>query len=345
MIGWSFLLSLLPQTQGVGQYSRTPVFRQWAPPRPNRVDQEHFFKVTRAVYELCLARVEAEPSLWPGLVGHLDRLPTNYREEAYALLERDGSGFTEDQRSAVWEAVEALARHHREYADADWALGVEDRVRLEEVAAGLEPKRASLSQRWLFDNSMPDVGIKQASSLVNYEEELTRMRAEAIRAIWEEGGLESLLDFAQHVKAPRLVGRSTGDTLDLSLQSVAGFLDADTKSVSEFAFGAVRAITMGDYDPLTQLTGQFEGRPEVQARILLMVNDLPEAWAAAAAAGSEVDAKYWAGFIPLGRGPDFPLVNETARKLVEHRRWATALDLMSYFIKTGNVDKVSTRLI
>ncbi len=69
-----------------------------------------------------------------------------------------------------------------------------------------------------------------------------------------------------------------------------------------------------------------------------MVDDLPKAWAAAESAGTEVDAKYWSGFYPFGRGADFPLVNETARKLVEHRRWATALDLMSHFVKNGNLE-------
>ena len=340
MIGWNFLLSLLPEPHGVGHYNNTPVFRQWAPPRTNQIDQEHVWKVTRAVYELCLMRVEAEPSLWPGLVGHLDALSTSYRDEAYALLEKDGSHFTEDEQFAAWEAVDNLARRHRGHADTEWALGSEDRKRLEEVAAGLRPKRASLSQRWLFDDSMPDLGIKKASNRDNYDEELARLRADAIRAIWNEGGLEVLIDVAQHVKTPWSFGYASGATLDLPLEAVADLLDADTKSVSEFASAVVRARTMGNFTELKLLADHFEGRPHVQARILLMVDDLPEAWAAAEAAGNQVDAKYWAGFYPFGRGADFPLVNETARKLVEHRRWATALDLMSLFVKNGNLDEV-----
>ncbi|MEJ1230882.1 MAG: hypothetical protein WDM88_10205 [Galbitalea sp.] len=122
------------------------------------------------------------------------------------------------------------------------------------------------------------------------------------------------------------------------LEAVADLLDNDTKSVSDFATAAVRARTKGDFAELEPLVDHFEGRPNVQARILLMVDDLPKAWAAAESAGTEVDAKYWSGFYPFGRGADFPLVNETARKLVEHRRWATALDLMSHFVKNGNLE-------
>lgn len=94
-------------------------------------------------------------------------------------------------------------------------------------------------------------------------------------------------------------------------------------------------------DKVCATMADYNGRPSTREKDLvdLMVDDLPKAWTAAEAAGTEVDAKYWSGFYPFGRGADFPLVNETARKLVEHRRWATALDLMSHFVKNGNLDE------
>lgn len=339
MIGWNLLLSLLPEPHAVGHYNNTPVFRQWAPARTNEIDQEHFWKVTHAVFELCLARAEAEPSLWPGLIEHLDDLPTTYRDEAYAQLETSRNRFAEEEQFAAWEALDKLARRHREHAETKWALAAEDRERLEEVAAGLRPAPASLSERWLFDDAMPDLGIKKASDRDNYEEELTGLRADAVRAIWSEGGLNVLLEVAQQIKEPWSFGYASGTTLDLPLEAVADLLDNDTKSVSDFATAAVRAKTKGDFAELEPLVDHFEGRSDVQARILLMVDDLPKAWTVAEAAGTEVDAKYWSGFYPFGRGADFPLVNETARKLVEHRRWATALDLMSHFVKNGNLDE------
>lgn len=338
MIGWDFLLSLLPEPHAIGHHNNAPVFRQWVPPRTNQVDEEHFWRVTRAAYELCLKRVEAEPSLWAGLVEHLDDLPASYREEAYALLERDRGRLSEDEQFTAWGALDHLARRHREYAEAKWALGAEERKRLEEVAASLRPTRASLSERWLFDDSMPDLGIRKASDRDNYEEELARLRADAVRAIWDEGGLDGLLSVAQHVKTPWSLGYASGSTLDLPLEQLASLLDADTKPVSEFATAAVQARTKGNFSELKPLADHFERRADVQARILLMADDLPNAWAAVEAAGKEVDAKYWAGFYPFGRGSDFPLVNETARKLIDHRRWATALDLMSHFVKHGNLD-------
>ncbi|MEJ1230881.1 MAG: hypothetical protein WDM88_10200 [Galbitalea sp.] len=160
--------------------------------------------------------MEAEPSLWPGLIGHLDDLPTTYRDDAYAQLETTRNRFTEDEQFAAWEALDKLARRHREHAETKWALAAEDRERLEEVAAGLRPAPASLSERWLFDDSMPDLGIKKASDRDNYEEELAGLRANAVRAIWSEGGLDVLLEVAQQIKEPWSFGYSFGATLDLS---------------------------------------------------------------------------------------------------------------------------------
>ncbi|MFW8744702.1 hypothetical protein [Mesorhizobium japonicum] len=339
MIGWNLLLSLLPERHAVGHLNATPTFRQWAPPRTNRIDEEHYWKVTRAVYELCLERVGTDLSLWPGLIEHLDDLPARYREEAFALLATDRDRFTEEEQFAAWEALDALARRHREYADAKWALPVEARSQLESVVASLRPDRASLSERWLFDDSMPDLGIKKASDRDNYEEELARLRGDAVRAIWDEGGLDLLIDVAQRVKTPWALGYTSGVALDLPLETVADLLDADSKWSSEFATAALRASTKGALTKLGPLVQRFVGRPDVQARLLLMAEDLPESWAIAESTGAEVDAKYWAGFYPFGRGADFPLVNETARKLADHRRWATALDLMSHFIKNGNLDE------
>lgn len=339
MIGWNLLVSLLPERHAVGHFNATPTFRQWAPPRTNRIDEEHYWKVTRAVFDLCLERVGIESTLWPGLIKHLDELPASYREEAYALLEMDRDRYTEDEQFMAWEAFDALARRHREYADSEWAMPVEEREKLEALVASLRPDRASLSARWLFDDSMPDLGIKKATDRDNYEEELARLRGNAVRDIWEEGGLELLIDVAQRVKTPWSLGYSAGGALDLPLERIAGLLDSDAKSSTEFATAALRATTKGDLTKLEPLVGRFVGRSDVQARLLLMAEDLPETWAIAESTSAEVDAKYWAGFYPFGRGADFPFVNETARKLVDHRRWATALDLMSHFIKDGNLDE------
>ncbi|MGC0370715.1 hypothetical protein [Microbacterium sp. SLBN-111] len=339
MIGWHFLLSLLPERHAVGHFNATPAFRQWAPPRTNRIDEEHYWKVTRAVYELCLERVGAEPSLWPGLIEHLDNLPDSYREEAYARLVTDRDRLTEEEQFLAWEALDALARRHREYADARWALPVESRIELESVAGSLRPERASLSERWLFDDSMPDLGIKKASDSDNYEQELARLRGDAVVAIWEEGGLDLLIDVAHRVSTPWSLGYASGVALDLPLEVIAELLDADSETSSEFATAALRATAKGDLGRLGPLVERFGGRPDVQARLLLMAEDLPGAWAIAESTGADVDAKYWAGFYPFGRGANFSLVNETARKLVDHRRWATALDLMSHFITNGNLDE------
>lgn len=339
MIGWNLLVSLLPERHAVGHFNATPTFRQWAPPRTNQIDEEHYWKVTRAVFELCLERVRIEPSLWPSLIEHLDDLPASYQEEAYALLETDRDRYTEDELFVTWQALDALARRHREYADAEWALPIEEHKKLEALAASLRPNRASLSARWLFDDSMPNLGIKKTTDRDDYEDELARLRGNAVREIWDEGGLDLLIDVARCVNSPRSLGYAAGGALKLPLEKVAGLLDADSHSSSEFALAALRATTNGDLTSLEPLVDRFGGRPSVQARLLLMAEDLPRAWAIAESTSAEVDAKYWAGFYPFGRGTDFPLVNETARKLADHGRWATALDLMSHFIKNGNLNE------
>lgn len=339
MIGWKFLLSLLPEPHPVGHFNHEPTFRPWVPERTNQIDREHYWQVTEAVFQLCLERVATDASLWPGLVGHLDRLPTDYQAQAYDLLEAQRSFMTAQEQFAAWEAIDTLARRHREHSDAKWALSVDALSRLDDVARNLQPARASLRNRWLFDSSMPDLGIRKSSKVGDYDSELTRRRSVAIHEIWQEGGLELLLEMAQVVESPWSLGQASGRLQDLDAEAVGGLIDDDSKPISDFAVAAVRAKTLGVFEQLRPLVNAFGGRAEVQARLLLLADDLPEAWAAAEALGPDVDQRYWAGFYPFGRGADFPLVNETARRLIDHQRWATALDLLSHFVKRQSLDE------
>ena len=60
-------------------------------------------------------------------------------------------------------------------------------------------------------------------------------------------------------------------------------------------------------------------------------DDLPWAWGKAAALGSDVERFYWGEFVPLGRGHDFPYVNEAAPALLNHGRVVTALEMLSLY--------------
>ena len=95
-----------------------------------------------------------------------------------------------------------------------------------------------------------------------------------------------------------------------------------------------RATTNGS----KQRVGEFGGRPEIQARLLLRVNDLNGAWARADELGPEVARIYWAEFSPYGRGSDFAGLSEAADRLIDHGRSAMALDALSMYAKPGTTD-------
>lgn len=113
--------------------------------------------------------------------------------------------------------------------------------------------------------------------------------------------------------------------------AVLEHLDKNDQKLAVFAAGYAGQMTRQDPQFPFQHLDHFAGRPLAQARLLLVVLDLPRAWTKAKELGSQVDQAYWDEFSIYGRG-NFELVDEASRELLNHGRPAAALELMQLYV-------------
>lgn len=334
---WDLLLALLPSSHEVGMQSHTPDVRDW-PMGATKPTWPQLISTVEAVASHALRLAEEHPARWAQLVPNFDRLPPDARSEAIAAMSALTEGdLTPEQRTALWNAVESYVRHHREYADAEWALPEEWLSQLASLADRLEPGKPADVHRWLFDDWHPDIGVPR-DDLHRYDADLEARREAAIRAIFADEGVAGVRRLAASAKLPWAAGFALAATTDTDDAEVMGDLDSQDPATRQFAEAFARRRVGGSLADIRRWAAQFDGRPLLQSRLLQLAEDAPAAWDALKDYDEAVGEAYWSEFSPYGRGADFPRLEEAVRNLLARGRSAVAVDALSMYVSNGNND-------
>ena len=338
-VTWKLLLSLLPEHHAVGMPAHKPRFRDWAGVGDRAVTYGEYFGMVEAVAERVLRLAVTEPARWTEVITEFDWLPETSRTTAIAHLEElNTDGLEEDESRAIWSALEDFIRRHREFPDADWSVAEEWLTSLSAIAARVRPVRPSEQHRWLFDDWHPDLGASFRDDYETREREVNRARERAVAQIIANEGFRAVTALAQVVKLPWAVGSAlarSGGEFDLEALSL---LDSEDTSLVQFADGFARTRGAGEAPMVRQWVEWFEGRPVAQARLLLTLDDVQDAWVMLTELPEQVDGAYWAEFAPYGRGAGFPHASEAARQLLRHGRAAMAVDALSLYARRDAVE-------
>lgn len=334
-ISWQLMLKLLPEPHSVGSYTHSPLFRSWKPEREG-VTRAEFWEFSSAVAQRMLEDAKRQPGRWADFVDRLDDFPPPERAAAMEQLsELAGSeGIKLEVREQLWGQLDKLIRQHRKFADADWSLPSEELDRMAEVANLLVPTDPVAANRWLFDEHFPDLGVL-GRDFSEREEEVIEARSAAVERVLAEEGFDGLLRLTTAIQYPWFVGTASAAHASVELDGrIIQLLDHEERKLIVFASGYVsqRARIEG-LSWIQEWLEHVSGRPVVQARLLLVSDDLLEAWRIATELGDEIEQAYWQEFSPMGRGPDFQLVDEAARSLLRFGRPIVALDLMALYAR------------
>lgn len=207
-VGWELLLALLPQSHQSSTNNRRPVWRDlipvdWKEGEPNN---ENYWNQINAYGELALTKSMDDPSKLRILIDYLQQLPPASREKLITYLGTiDRARFTDEELLSIWNRLIDFITKHRKYAGAKWAWPSEEIDRVAKVAERLFPESPSLRYRRLFVRNEFDLN----EETVDFEKgrvDLERKRINAIKEIYDEGGLDKVLAFSRSVEAPDQVG-------------------------------------------------------------------------------------------------------------------------------------------
>lgn len=149
-----------------------------------------------------LEDVALMPARWATLIPVLPHLYPSAVDRAIRQLQELAAQLPDgDVRVTVWEQVRDLVSLHRSHPEARWALSSQVLDRLEDAANSLFPEDAIARYRWLFASP-----VTLPVRFEVFDEELRRMRINAVRELLARGGAEGVLAFAEAVQLPGEVG-------------------------------------------------------------------------------------------------------------------------------------------
>lgn len=343
-LAWRLLLSLLPEMHGVSGHISEPQFRDWKPTEI-AVSHQEYWSFIDELYKRILEDVEHDPDRWVVLIDKIDDVPPGSRAATLSRLDEIGDGalLTEDQRTAIWEALREKIGRHREYADAKWALLEPEVAAIERTAANYEPPTPLARFGWLFKNQLPEIpDVARGDNYREYEEGLARLRAEASAEISEANTWDEISTFAMTLDAPWFMGEALAQAQRFEheatlLDLVGSENNAEVGFASGYAWKRFRDVGWEWLDPY--LAGG-DLAPIQLARLLLQTRDFPRAWEVAEAQGDAVENAFWSNFRSHGLGGDFAYVNLAAERLLGVDRPGVALDLIALYSRTEEDQKL-----
>ena len=340
-VAWRLMLALLPELHGVHDPTHEPEFREWVPPRKNVLTVDYWAFVRGLVPRL-IEDAGGSAKRWAALIDEATGVPPDDRQALReALTARAKAGDVESARD-LWESLRAFVAKHREFADANWALPVEELAEVEALECVIEPDEPSVRLAWLFAEHWPDLGDEDArrGDHEGRRKTLARRRREALAEIEEAEGFEGVRLLASR-SLPWFVGSALADATNGKYDGeVLRLAESDTASEVELARGYLVSRFTDEGWPFIDglLAGEPPPSPVQRATLLIATGEVPKSWKRAAAEGDDVADAFWRSFSYLGLGRDFPHVAEAVARLYRVGRHTAGLDMLAMYVDDAGND-------
>lgn len=331
-VGWNLVLALLPQTHQSSTNNPRPNWRQCIPPDwKEGSSDEDYWKQVDAYAAIALSIAKNDPSKLRTLVGHIGQLPPKTRENLIEYLGSiDKADLSVEHLLEVWNELTGFVTRHRKYSDARWAWPSLEVDRLRALADKLEPESPALKYRRLFVRNEFDLN-EETQDFEKGRQNLEEKRVQAIREIYDVGGLEAVIDFSITVETSDRVGVAFTKiaTEKDEFEMLSRLLASERSSDINFAGGYVWAKFQDGGWEWLQRIDQATWLPSQKARLLSFLPFNSATWSAVDnVLGADSD-KYWS--MTWGNPYDIHDGNyETAiRNLLKVDRVAKAIEILS----------------
>ena len=329
LVGWNLLLSLLPHSHRSTSGCHRPTWREYIPRDwKNSVLLSEYWEQITAYTELAIDLAKKDTEKLGKLINRLSDLPEPAQESLLLhLTSEEVVALPEAERLPIWEKLESLVRHHRRFADADWALPEEVVKNIEETANALVPQTPELKYHYLFSDRDFDLFDEES----DYDEQRKRLdeaRQAAVKTIFEAGGLPTALAFAQSVSAPHEVGRALGVIAPKEVEDelLPSQLNTENETmrqvVASFVWTRYRELKWTWVDAVLERNWNVEQK----AAFLMLLPFEEKVWNRVAThLGKENEKLYWQE-TEVGFGHDLTIA---VQKLLEYGRATAAVECIS----------------
>jgi hypothetical protein len=340
-IGFELTLAIWPRHHDTSSPVHLPRFRQWQRD-PEGATYGEIFEFVSGLVPRALEYAQADPVRWVKLVDRIPTVSEPEQEQMLSALEAlDPAQLGENVHIELWRALVDLVERHRTYADADWAMPVALRDRLETQTKRIEPVQAVERQARLFE-PRPDLPDVDRGDYEAYNQALTEARGAAVNQALERDGLEAVLRLAA---ASRLAG-AVGDALALAsedehAQAILPLLEGTNAEVT-LASGFIRRrnFAAGPEWAKNQAASLAEWPEERQVRFLRALPPGDATSVLAESASPAARGRYWAEVEPFTNAAEAEAFTE---RLLEARRAWAAIELLALYTAEREGDQDTWR--
>lgn len=334
-IAWRLMLAIVPKRHDVSTPSHSPRWRDWKDARNERVPFEEYRQAVEAVVTRLLDDAGANGDRWSDLVRNLSDLPQN--ETVDALVNMPPEAFSAEDRMMVWSTLRSVISNHRSFASADWALPSDVVDRLERVYERLTPRDPVQRVAWLF-TQWPELLEGERREPDRYLQAVQNAQADAIRTLYEHGGLAELRRLAHLAAKPEMVGQAIAQSATAASEderaALLDLLDSPEHADSALAWGyVVSSFDVGGWPwarPVLENAAP-QWSPEKRAAFLRALRFVPETWDWAERFGEAAERVYWSSVsvIPIN---DPAIAERAARLLLRYERPDGAVYLLGMLL-------------
>lgn len=332
---WKVMLGVLPKGHDVASPTAQP---QWRDFTVDKIETVTWAVVRRGAAEISRRLIEdvgLDPERWDAVLDRFGDLAPD-ADPALAALEAAEAAMDDPAaRGAMWEKLRRVLHHHRQFADANWALPDAVLDRLAAVYDRFAPADPLTRTAWLFEPSaaLPD---PPTAGWEAQERDLDEARKLAARSVFAEGGVPAALALAQLTETAGYLGKALYETglpeagLDALIEAAARHED---RRVRDLAHGLVTSASRDRGPDWGQaLIGRAESQAWGQTALITLLRALPvgrKAWDEAARLGEAIDNEYWRRMPVFWMSEDEADIAFAVRKLIAVGRARHALPLTS----------------
>ncbi len=336
-VGWRLIVELLPQPYAYSLETNRPKWSKLiADEWDDKVTRQQYAEEISEVCGLAMQLAGGNISRLCDLVPYYFRIAFDQQTVLLGLIRSILDQFQEEEvRMPLWQAIVNLTTSHRRFADdPNWKVPDANLLELEDVAELLHPASPQLRYKYLFDGYWIDDESHELSWPEQQEASKIR-RIEALQTIEANGGLDSIVDFAESVTFPALVGATC---VNASVQineivQLPAILSIESITSKEFVRGYVgEKFAQNGWGWASVLTESLRDQPEhIVGLILAYLPFETKTWAEVERLLGSKESAYWSVVQALPYDEHFDIAAATS-KLLKYDRIAFAIQCVSQLI-------------
>jgi len=340
-IGWALLIGMLPGPHEVAQETHKMRWRIFDKNINMNYTYEETFATYSYVISLMLEQFDDSEKKFSQLIREAVNLLPKDRKR---VLEWADSNYSKVKHyeHTTWGIIRRILSHHRSYTDNDWALPEEELKKFEELYNKLKPIDIVNQYIWLFNDRWPAFaeGFKNIETDRDQQyQKIDEARNKAVRIFLKELGLKKILELRFLVKEPITLAYALAmvitDQKDVIF--VCEYLKDEEKNLGFIRDFISRKSMDKGFKWVTKLfksLQQKEFNNKELSNILLPIYQSKQLWDFVSTLNKELQNEYWQNMSPAFYNASLEEKIIGIQKLIEYKRFFSAIDISSHFSET-----------